>query len=97
MRLMRIWLGWKSTNLTVPEGTSINVLRMEAPNIIFFLETDMNMNQLLVSNFNLHHHASALLSSCIQADQIVSIDAKCDEPSLLGNVLDEIKETFSKC
>uniref|UniRef100_A0A4W5MVH5 AP-3 complex subunit delta n=1 Tax=Hucho hucho TaxID=62062 RepID=A0A4W5MVH5_9TELE len=32
-----------------------------------------------------------------QADQTVSIDAKCDEPGLLGNVLDEIKLTFSQC
>lgn len=35
--------------------------------------------------------------SLFQSDQTVSIDAKCDEPSLLGNVLDEIKQTFSKC
>ncbi|XP_056614470.1 AP-3 complex subunit delta-1 isoform X2 [Triplophysa dalaica] len=40
------------------------------------------------------HHVCLLVKT---ADQIVSIDAKCDEPSLLGNVLDEIKETFSKC
>ncbi|XP_057181598.1 AP-3 complex subunit delta-1 isoform X2 [Triplophysa rosa] len=40
------------------------------------------------------HHVCLLVKT---ADQTVSIDAKCDEPSLLGNVLDEIKETFSKC
>lgn len=32
-----------------------------------------------------------------QSAQTVSIDAKCDEPTLLGNVLDEIKQTFSQC
>lgn len=32
-----------------------------------------------------------------QSGQTVSIDAKCDEPTLLGNVLDEIKQTFSLC
>lgn len=40
------------------------------------------------------HHVCLLVKS---SDQTVSIDAKCDEPSLLGNVLDEIKQTFSKC
>ncbi|XP_051550195.1 AP-3 complex subunit delta-1-like isoform X3 [Myxocyprinus asiaticus] len=40
------------------------------------------------------HHVCLLVKI---ADQTVSIDAKCDEPSLLGNVLDEIKQTFSKC
>ncbi|XP_055073796.2 AP-3 complex subunit delta-1 isoform X2 [Misgurnus anguillicaudatus] len=40
------------------------------------------------------HHVCLLVKT---ADQTVSIDAKCDEPSLLGNLLDEIKETFSKC
>ncbi|XP_051551456.1 AP-3 complex subunit delta-1-like isoform X4 [Myxocyprinus asiaticus] len=40
------------------------------------------------------HHVCLLVKT---ADQTVSIDAKCDEPSLLGNVLDEIKQTFSKC
>lgn len=33
----------------------------------------------------------------LQTGQTVSIDAKCDEPTLLGNVLDEIKQTFSQC
>lgn len=33
----------------------------------------------------------------LQSGQTVSIDAKCDEPTLLGNVLDEIKQTFSQC
>uniref|UniRef100_A0A671SB20 AP-3 complex subunit delta-1 n=1 Tax=Sinocyclocheilus anshuiensis TaxID=1608454 RepID=A0A671SB20_9TELE len=40
------------------------------------------------------HHVCLLVKT---SDQTVSIDAKCDEPSLLGNVLDEIKQTFSKC
>uniref|UniRef100_A0AAR2LGJ2 AP-3 complex subunit delta domain-containing protein n=1 Tax=Pygocentrus nattereri TaxID=42514 RepID=A0AAR2LGJ2_PYGNA len=40
------------------------------------------------------HHVCLLVKT---ADQTVSIDAKCDEPSLLGNVLDEIKQTFSQC
>ncbi|MFT7808724.1 hypothetical protein Z043-110569 [Arapaima gigas] len=40
------------------------------------------------------HHVCLLVKT---AGQTVSIDAKCDEPSLLGNVLDEIKQTFSKC
>ncbi|KAJ8419020.1 hypothetical protein AAFF_G00005190 [Aldrovandia affinis] len=40
------------------------------------------------------HHVCLLIKT---ADQTVSIDAKCDEPSLLGNVLDEIKQTFSQC
>ncbi|KPP70590.1 hypothetical protein Z043_110569, partial [Scleropages formosus] len=40
------------------------------------------------------HHVCLLVKT---ADQTVSIDAKCDEPSLLGNVLDEIKQTFSMC
>ncbi|TRZ02843.1 hypothetical protein DNTS_026717, partial [Danionella cerebrum] len=40
------------------------------------------------------HHVCLLVKS---SDQTVSIDAKCDEPSLLGNLLDEIKLTFSKC
>uniref|UniRef100_A0AAY5KXI1 AP-3 complex subunit delta domain-containing protein n=1 Tax=Esox lucius TaxID=8010 RepID=A0AAY5KXI1_ESOLU len=40
------------------------------------------------------HHVCLLVKT---ADQTVSIDAKCDEPGLLGNVLDEIKLTFSQC
>uniref|UniRef100_A0A8C7JP63 AP-3 complex subunit delta-1 n=1 Tax=Oncorhynchus kisutch TaxID=8019 RepID=A0A8C7JP63_ONCKI len=40
------------------------------------------------------HHMCLLVKT---ADQTVSIDAKCDEPGLLGNVLDEIKLTFSQC
>uniref|UniRef100_A0A8C2IYE4 AP-3 complex subunit delta-1 n=1 Tax=Cyprinus carpio TaxID=7962 RepID=A0A8C2IYE4_CYPCA len=40
------------------------------------------------------HHVCLLVKT---SNQTVSIDAKCDEPSLLGNVLDEIKQTFSKC
>uniref|UniRef100_A0A8B9HNA2 AP-3 complex subunit delta-1 n=1 Tax=Astyanax mexicanus TaxID=7994 RepID=A0A8B9HNA2_ASTMX len=40
------------------------------------------------------HHVCLLVKT---ADQTVSIDAKCDELSLLGNVLDEIKQTFSQC
>ncbi|KAF7702997.1 hypothetical protein HF521_022004 [Silurus meridionalis] len=40
------------------------------------------------------HHVCLLVKS---ADQTVSIDAKCDESSLLGNVLEEIKQTFSQC
>ncbi|KAG9343232.1 hypothetical protein JZ751_014211 [Albula glossodonta] len=40
------------------------------------------------------HHVCLLVKS---ADQTVSIDARCDETSLLGNVLDEIKLTFSQC
>ncbi|XP_026053995.1 AP-3 complex subunit delta-1-like isoform X2 [Carassius auratus] len=40
------------------------------------------------------HHVCLLVKT---SDQTVSIDAKCDEPSLLGNVLDELKQTFSKC
>ncbi|KAF3834837.1 hypothetical protein F7725_027395 [Dissostichus mawsoni] len=38
-----------------------------------------------------------LILSLPQSEQTVSIDAKCDEPTLLGNVLDEIKQTFSQC
>ncbi|XP_034035655.1 AP-3 complex subunit delta-1 isoform X4 [Thalassophryne amazonica] len=40
------------------------------------------------------HHVCLLVKT---AGQTVSIDAKCDEPTLLGNVLDEIKQTFSEC
>ncbi|XP_015249910.1 PREDICTED: AP-3 complex subunit delta-1 isoform X4 [Cyprinodon variegatus] len=40
------------------------------------------------------HHVCLLVKT---AGQTVSIDAKCDEPTLLGNVLDEIKQTFSQC
>ncbi|KAG7488217.1 hypothetical protein MATL_G00030130 [Megalops atlanticus] len=40
------------------------------------------------------HHVCLLVKT---TDQTVSIDAKCDEPALLGNVLDEIKQTFSQC
>ncbi|XP_051977785.1 AP-3 complex subunit delta-1-like isoform X3 [Xyrauchen texanus] len=40
------------------------------------------------------HHVCLLVKT---ADQTISIDAKCDEPLLLGNLLDEIKQTFSKC
>ncbi|KAM9480147.1 AP-3 complex subunit delta-1-like isoform 14-T14 [Salvelinus alpinus] len=40
------------------------------------------------------HHMCLLVKT---ADQTVSIDAKCDEPGLLGNVLDEIKLTFFQC
>lgn len=41
--------------------------------------------------------SDAALISRLQSGQTVSIDAKCDEPTLLGNVLDEIKQTFSQC
>ncbi|XP_064185903.1 AP-3 complex subunit delta-1 [Anguilla rostrata] len=40
------------------------------------------------------HHVCLLVKS---TEQTVSIDAKCDESALLGNVLDEIKQTFSQC
>ncbi|CAG07955.1 unnamed protein product, partial [Tetraodon nigroviridis] len=40
------------------------------------------------------HHVCLLVKT---TGQTVSIDAKCDEPTLLGNVLDEIKQTFSQC
>uniref|UniRef100_A0A7N9AS28 AP-3 complex subunit delta-1 n=1 Tax=Mastacembelus armatus TaxID=205130 RepID=A0A7N9AS28_9TELE len=40
------------------------------------------------------HHVCLLVKT---SGQTVSIDAKCDEPTLLGNVLDEIKQTFSQC
>ncbi|XP_024910067.1 AP-3 complex subunit delta-1 isoform X4 [Cynoglossus semilaevis] len=40
------------------------------------------------------HHVCLLVKT---SGQTVSIDAKCDEPMLLGNVLDEIKQTFSQC
>ncbi|KAJ8277250.1 hypothetical protein GJAV_G00073100 [Gymnothorax javanicus] len=40
------------------------------------------------------HHVCLLVKV---AEQTVLIDAKCDESSLLGNVLDEIKQTFSQC
>nr|XP_023699707.1 AP-3 complex subunit delta-1-like isoform X2 [Paramormyrops kingsleyae] len=40
------------------------------------------------------HHVCLLVKT---VDQTVSIDAKCDEPSLLENVLQEIKQTFAKC
>uniref|UniRef100_A0A1A8H2E7 AP-3 complex subunit delta-1 n=1 Tax=Nothobranchius korthausae TaxID=1143690 RepID=A0A1A8H2E7_9TELE len=40
------------------------------------------------------HHVCLLVKI---SSQTVSIDAKCDEPTLLGNVLDEIKQTFSQC
>ncbi|TNN59664.1 AP-3 complex subunit delta-1 [Liparis tanakae] len=40
------------------------------------------------------HHVCLLVKTSAQT---VSIDAKCDEPTLLGNVLDEIKQTFSQC
>ncbi|MEQ2279545.1 AP-3 complex subunit delta-1, partial [Ameca splendens] len=40
------------------------------------------------------HHVCLLVKT---SGQTVSIDAKCDEPTLLGNVLDEIKQTFSHC
>uniref|UniRef100_A0A8C2IVD4 AP-3 complex subunit delta-1 n=1 Tax=Cyprinus carpio TaxID=7962 RepID=A0A8C2IVD4_CYPCA len=67
----------------------------------------------LLARICFHHHFSVVerIDSCasmysrsIQGHHVcllvkttVSIDAKCDEPSLLGNVLDEIKQTFSKC
>uniref|UniRef100_A0A3B4WEK7 AP-3 complex subunit delta-1 n=1 Tax=Seriola lalandi dorsalis TaxID=1841481 RepID=A0A3B4WEK7_SERLL len=41
------------------------------------------------------HHVCLLVKTV--SEQTVSIDAKCDEPTLLGNVLDEIKQTFSQC
>uniref|UniRef100_A0A3Q3R8W4 AP-3 complex subunit delta-1 n=1 Tax=Monopterus albus TaxID=43700 RepID=A0A3Q3R8W4_MONAL len=40
------------------------------------------------------HHVCLLVKT---AGQTVNVDAKCDEPTLLGNVLDEIKQTFSQC
>uniref|UniRef100_A0A1A7X7S9 AP-3 complex subunit delta-1 n=1 Tax=Iconisemion striatum TaxID=60296 RepID=A0A1A7X7S9_9TELE len=40
------------------------------------------------------HHVCLLVKT---SGQTVSIDAKCDETTLLGNVLDEIKQTFSQC
>ncbi|XP_030640247.1 AP-3 complex subunit delta-1 isoform X3 [Chanos chanos] len=40
------------------------------------------------------HHVCLLVKT---SGETVSIDAKCDEPSLLGNVLEEIKQTFSRC
>lgn len=44
------------------------------------------------------HLNSNFVSFCLfQSGQTVSVDAKCDEPTLLGNVLDEIKQTFSQC
>uniref|UniRef100_A0A3P8NCQ1 AP-3 complex subunit delta-1 n=1 Tax=Astatotilapia calliptera TaxID=8154 RepID=A0A3P8NCQ1_ASTCA len=42
------------------------------------------------------HHV-CLLVKTFSGGNTVSIDAKCDEPTLLGNVLDEIKQTFSQC
>uniref|UniRef100_A0A8C9U798 AP-3 complex subunit delta n=1 Tax=Scleropages formosus TaxID=113540 RepID=A0A8C9U798_SCLFO len=39
------------------------------------------------------HHVCLLVK---YAHQTVTIDAKCDESSLLGNVLEEIKKTFSQ-
>lgn len=44
-----------------------------------------------------NRRSNAALISHSQSAQTVSIDAKCDEPTLLGNVLDEIKQTFSQC
>uniref|UniRef100_A0A3Q3RM89 Adaptor related protein complex 3 subunit delta 1 n=1 Tax=Mastacembelus armatus TaxID=205130 RepID=A0A3Q3RM89_9TELE len=41
------------------------------------------------------HHVCLLVKTVSKLT--VSIDAKCDEPTLLGNVLDEIKQTFSQC
>uniref|UniRef100_A0A3Q3XJP8 AP-3 complex subunit delta-1 n=1 Tax=Mola mola TaxID=94237 RepID=A0A3Q3XJP8_MOLML len=41
------------------------------------------------------HHVCLLVKTV--SEPTVSIDAKCDEPTLLGNVLDEIKQTFSQC
>uniref|UniRef100_A0A8D3DUM4 AP-3 complex subunit delta-1 n=1 Tax=Scophthalmus maximus TaxID=52904 RepID=A0A8D3DUM4_SCOMX len=41
------------------------------------------------------HHVCLLVKTV--SGPTVSIDAKCDEPTLLGNVLDEIKQTFSQC
>uniref|UniRef100_A0A7N6BEZ4 AP-3 complex subunit delta-1 n=1 Tax=Anabas testudineus TaxID=64144 RepID=A0A7N6BEZ4_ANATE len=44
------------------------------------------------------HHVCLLVKTVSEpSGQTVSIDAKCDEPTLLGNVLDEIKQTFSQC
>ncbi|XP_054646405.1 AP-3 complex subunit delta-1 isoform X3 [Dunckerocampus dactyliophorus] len=40
------------------------------------------------------HHVCLLVKT---SGQTVSVDAKCDEATLLGNVLDEIKRTFSQC
>ncbi|XP_029005396.1 AP-3 complex subunit delta-1 isoform X5 [Betta splendens] len=40
------------------------------------------------------HHVCLLVKT---SGPTVSIDAKCDEPTLLGNVLSEIKQTFSQC
>uniref|UniRef100_A0A3B4H767 AP-3 complex subunit delta-1 n=1 Tax=Pundamilia nyererei TaxID=303518 RepID=A0A3B4H767_9CICH len=66
----------------------------------------------LLARICFHHHFSveridscaSMYSRSIQGHHVcllvkttVSIDAKCDEPTLLGNVLDEIKQTFSQC
>uniref|UniRef100_A0A8D3E9R5 AP-3 complex subunit delta-1 n=1 Tax=Scophthalmus maximus TaxID=52904 RepID=A0A8D3E9R5_SCOMX len=67
----------------------------------------------LLARICFHHHfsvveridsCSSMYSRSIQGHHVcllvkttVSIDAKCDEPTLLGNVLDEIKQTFSQC
>uniref|UniRef100_A0A8C5EQI1 AP-3 complex subunit delta-1 n=1 Tax=Gouania willdenowi TaxID=441366 RepID=A0A8C5EQI1_GOUWI len=75
-------------------------------------EVNMPFHHLL-ARICFHHHFSVVerIDSCasmysrsIQGHHVcllvkttVSIDAKCDEPTLLGNVLDEIKQTFSQC
>lgn len=42
--------------------------------------------------------ASAMdLSFLLKGENSVSIDGKCSDPTLLSNLLDEMKETLSKC
>uniref|UniRef100_A0A670K3W1 AP-3 complex subunit delta-1 n=1 Tax=Podarcis muralis TaxID=64176 RepID=A0A670K3W1_PODMU len=40
------------------------------------------------------HHVCLLVK---KGENSVSVDAKCNEPTLLGNLLSELKETLSKC
>lgn len=36
-------------------------------------------------------------SFLLKGENSVSIDGKCSDPTLLSNLLDEMKETLSKC
>lgn len=36
-------------------------------------------------------------SFLLKGENAVSIDGKCSDPTLLSNLLDEMKETLSKC
>lgn len=60
------------------------------------LWVNKSVSFLIILSDKAHKRTLTVLISS-QSGQTVSIDAKCDEPTLLGNVLDEIKQTFCPC